>query len=199
MLNHPRSSLSVDRSRIPTNCRFEIDDAEEEWIFSEKFDFIHGRALATCFKDPSVVFRHAYNSLAPGGYLELQDGLFPMRYVGEPPVDSYLYRWNEIVMAGGEKAGRPWTNVQHYKRWMEELGFEDVTVKDFFWPLNPWAKGKYFKQIGQWFGEDLLIGLEGISLKVMGLVGWEVEDIKVFLEGLRKDIVDPKIHAYMPL
>jgi hypothetical protein len=158
----------TDIFRVPTNCRFEIDDAEEEWVFSEKFDYIHGRALATCFKDPSIVLRHAFNSLIPGGYLELQDGCFPMRYIGEPPVDSHIYKWNEIVIAGGEKSGRPWTNVQHYKRWMEEIGFEEVVVKEFFWPLNPWAKGKYFKTIGEWFGADLLSGLEGVSLKVMG-------------------------------
>jgi trans-aconitate methyltransferase len=67
---------------VPPNLQFEINDAEDEWVFSQKFDFIHGRALLTCFKDPSFVIAEAYKSLAPGGYLELQDGVFPFEYVG---------------------------------------------------------------------------------------------------------------------
>lgn len=42
-------------SSVPPNLRFEIDDAEDEWIFSERFDYIHGRALLSCFKEPSFV------------------------------------------------------------------------------------------------------------------------------------------------
>ncbi len=33
-------------------ARFEVDDAEDEWAFSTKFDYIHSRAVLTCFKDP---------------------------------------------------------------------------------------------------------------------------------------------------
>jgi hypothetical protein len=110
-----------------------------------------------------------------------------------------LYKWNQIILAGGEKSGRSWMNVQHYKHWMEDIGFEDVVQKTFFWPTNPWAKGDYFKKLGLLFREDLLIGLEGISLKVMGLMGWAPEDIQAFLTGLRKDIQDPAIHAFLPM
>jgi len=54
-------------------------------------------------------------------------------------------------MEGSTKAGRPWINVTNYKRWMEELGFEDVVEKTFYWPTNAWAKGRYGKQVGAFF------------------------------------------------
>jgi hypothetical protein len=34
---------------------------------------------------------------------------------------------------------------------MEELGFEDVVDKTFYWPCNTWAKGRYLKQVGVFF------------------------------------------------
>ena len=174
-------------------------DAEDEWTFSNKFDYIHGRALAACFKDPASVLRQAFDSLAPGGYLELQDGVFPFQFIGEPPTESYLQKWGEMMMAGGEKAGRPWNNVQYYNSWLEEIGFEDVVQKTFYWPVGPWAEGEYFKQVGKLFQADLLHSLEGISLKMMGLTGWSGDEIKDFIEGLRKALLDTSIHGYLPM
>jgi hypothetical protein len=82
---------------------------------------------------------------------------------------------------------------------MEQIGFEDVVQKMFYWPIHSWAEGEYFKQVGKLFQADLLHGLEGVSLKVMGLMGWSGEEIKGFIERLRKDILDPMMHAYLPM
>ena len=108
-----------------------------------------------------------------------------------------MYKWNEILVAGAAKSGRPWTNAQHYKRWMEQIGFEDVVEKFFYWPTNLWAKGAYFKEIALYWQKDLLNGLEAISLKVMGAMGWSAEAVRAFLDGVRKDVRDPSIHAYL--
>ena len=114
-------------------------------------------------------------------------------------MDSDLYKWNELVVAGAAKSGRPWTNAQHYKQWMEEIGFEDVVEKKFFWPTNSWPKGAYFKQVAIYWQADILRGLEGISLKVIGALGWSAEEIRAFLPAVKKDIKDTSIHAYLPM
>lgn len=131
--------------------------------------------------------------------MELQDGTFPFLYVGPPATDSALYKWSTIVTEGAAKSGRPWTNVQHYKRWMEELGFEDVVEKKFYWPTSAWAKGEYYKTVAAWWQTDLLAGIEGISLKVMGVMGWEADKVREFLVDVRKDVKDTSIHAYLPM
>ncbi|KIW08646.1 hypothetical protein, variant [Verruconis gallopava] len=190
---------AIQPTYLPPNCSFIIDDAEDPWVFPHKFDYIHGRALLSCFKDPREVLKSAYDYLNPGGILELQDGFFPFKYVGPEPVESNLYKWSEIVTEGAAKSGRPWTNAQYYKQWMEELGFEDVVEKRFYWPTSAWAKGRYFKEVSMYWQEDLLQGLEGISLKVMMLMGWKVDDIREFLEKVKDDIKDRNIHAYLSI
>ena len=105
----------------------------------------------------------------------------------------------DLVVTGAAKSGRPWNNAQHYKRWLEEIGFEDVVEKRFYLPMNTWAKGKYFKQLSLYCQADLLNGLEAISFRTMGAMGWSAEDIRSFLPGVRKDIHDTSIHAYVPL
>lgn len=129
----------------------------------------------------------------------MHDGTFPLRYIGEPPIGSAIYKWSEIVVSGGEKFGRPWTNAQYYKRWMEDIGFEDVVEKQFYVLTSPWAKGEYFKQVGRYYGTNLQVGLENISLKVMQALGWEVDDAKVFLQSVRKELEDNCVYSYLPV
>jgi hypothetical protein len=105
-----------------------------------------------------------------------------------------------LVVAGAAKTGRPWTNVQHYKRWIEEIGFENVVEKTYYLPTNPWAKGRYFKDIAVLWHKDITSGLEGISLKVLGNLGWSVDEIHVFLAAVRDDFQEPEhslLHAYI--
>lgn len=44
------------------------------------------------------MIKEAFKSLEPGGYLELQDECFPFQYRAEPPKDSALYTWTELVL-----------------------------------------------------------------------------------------------------
>lgn len=165
-------------------------------MFKEPFDYIHGRMLLSCFKDPRSVFKKAYDSLAPGGYFEMQDLVCPFQYMGESPVGSPLYKWCEIICEAASKLGRPWTNVPKYKQWFEEIGFEDVVEKKHYFPLNAWPKGDFYKRVSVYAQTDLLNGLEGLSLKLMGLMGWSTEEIKEFLVGVKDDVQNTSIHVY---
>jgi hypothetical protein len=182
---------------LPDNCRFEIDDAEDEWTYSEPFTFIHGRALMSCFDDPSKVVQQAFENLEPGGFIEFQDAIFPMHWVGEPPRDSALFRWNELLMEGLRRIGRSWSNVSNYPRYFEEAGFENIVDRRFYWPTSPWAKGKYFKTVAMYFQEDMLQGLEGISMKVLQATGMSPQEVLDFVEEVKKDFRDTNMHAYV--
>ncbi|KAI0159930.1 S-adenosyl-L-methionine-dependent methyltransferase [Hypoxylon sp. FL1284] len=200
---HPESEVigtelsPIQPQYLPENCKFEIDDAEDEWTFGEPFDFIHGRALMSCFDDPAAVVRQAAANLAPGGVLEFQDALFPMSYVGEPPAGSALYRWNELMLEGVARLGRSWSNAKNYRDYFEDAGLERVVEKRFYWPTSPWAKGAYFKTVAAWFQEDMLVGIEAMSLKVLGGLGMDPDQVRDFVEEVRKDLRDTNIHAYL--
>jgi hypothetical protein len=129
----------------------------------------------------------------------MHDGTYPFGYIGPKPVDSALYQWSEVCVAGGMKLGRPWDNAQYYTDWMKEIGFEEVVERQFFAPMSPWAQGEYFQQVGRYWRANWETGIEAISLKVMGALGWEVEDAKVFLKKVRDEMWENKTAVYLPM
>ena len=158
---------------------------------------MHGRALLTCFRDPASVIKQAYNSLAPGGWLELQEAEMPMVYATPPPEGCAIKRWNELVCEGARRSGRPWGNAPNYKRWLKEAGFEAVVERRFYWPMNPWPRGNYYKTVGAYFLADMLDGIEGISFKVLQTMGMTLDEIKPLLEDARRDMKNQSIHTYL--
>jgi hypothetical protein len=50
----------TNKSSVPPNLSFEIDDVEKEWTWSRKFGFIFSRMMAGSFKDVSMVLKQAY-------------------------------------------------------------------------------------------------------------------------------------------
>ncbi|KAI0130176.1 S-adenosyl-L-methionine-dependent methyltransferase [Xylariales sp. AK1849] len=74
----------------PPNVSFEICDAEDECAFNRKFDFIHMRAVLTCFRDPRLVIASAIEALGSGGYIELRDACMPFRCLTPRPGDCAL-------------------------------------------------------------------------------------------------------------
>lgn len=155
------------------------------------------RAVVTCFKDPRSVFISAFKALAPGGYLQLRDPLFPFLYHDPPPADCALKRWNDLILEAGTKLGRKWTNAHNYRQWFEELGFKDVVEIRERLPLSPWAKGKRTKYLSLWLQHDMLSGIEGMSMALFTRVlGWQAEEVKDFLVAVKRDIQDTSLHAY---
>ncbi|KAH8882141.1 S-adenosyl-L-methionine-dependent methyltransferase [Thozetella sp. PMI_491] len=205
-IKHPEAQVfgtdlsPIQPEFIPENCTFEVDDAEDPWTWNQPFDYIHGRALLSCFRDPKGVIQQAFDNLSPGGYLELQDACFPFSFADGSPEDTYMHKWNNsITEALVTKTDRTWDNVRRYKRFMEEVGFEDVVERNFYWPTNQWAKGKYYKSLAALFQEDMSTGLESISLRLFSLLGWDVPKIKDFLEKVWADFKDPKIRCYLEI
>lgn len=155
------------------------------------------RAIVTCFRDPRAVFASALEALAPGGYLQLRDPLFPFCYLTPPPDKCALKRWNDLVLEAAAKLGRKWTNAHRYRQWLEELGFRDVVEVKERLPLSPWVKSKRLKYLSLWLQHDMLSGLEGMSMALFTRVlGWKPDAVKAFLEDVRRDMQDTNIHAY---
>jgi len=63
---HPEAQvLGIDLSPIqppylPPNVTFQVDDLEETWTFSTKFDFIYSRMLTASFKDWPRFFQQSF-------------------------------------------------------------------------------------------------------------------------------------------
>lgn len=73
---------------------------------------------------------------------------------------------------------------------MEQIGFEDVVEEKAFWPINTWAKGAYFKEIGSYVAKDLLNGLEGLSLKLLEKLSWSPEEVREIVLEVRRNLFE---------
>jgi SAM-dependent methyltransferase len=185
---------------VPPNCRFEIDDAEDDWLYTQNFDYIHGRLLAVCFKDPATVFQKAFHSLSPRGYFEMFDFSADIRCLDDSLAGTALEKFHGMMIQGVKSLGKDMTRAPKYKEYFRDAGFIDIVEKQFRWPTNDWPKGKYYKSVGLWYNRDLQEGLSGMAMAIFtrGLK-MSKEEVDTFLEVVRKDIDDRMIHAYLPL
>jgi ubiquinone/menaquinone biosynthesis C-methylase UbiE len=184
---------------VPANCQFEIDDAEDEWVYSKKFDFIHIHFIMTYFTNPRFVIKQTYKTYAPDSYLEMQDGVLPLHCHDDTLEGTVLEAWVKTGHEAGMKVGRPWNNAPNYKRWMEEIGFEDVREKIFEVPTNPWAKGRRAKELGMWFNADMSEALGASRVLLLKVLKWSPEKVEPFLDSVKIDLKKKEIHAYMPM
>jgi hypothetical protein len=191
--------LTESRS-VPANCRFEVDDAEDEWLYTQKFDFIHGRAMEFCFKDPAAVFQKAFHSCTPGGYFQMAGAALPIRCVDDSLEGTTLLKFANMMIEGMRMAGKDITQAPRYKSYMEAAGFIDVVEDHFQWPTNTWPKAKHHKTLGMLFNQDMQEGLSGIVMGICTRVyKMSPAEVEALVVDVKKDLNDRSIHAYQAM
>ncbi|KAI5456249.1 S-adenosyl-L-methionine-dependent methyltransferase [Mariannaea sp. PMI_226] len=206
---HPECQVTgVDLSPIqpqviPPNVTFYVDDLEEPWDFSTKFDFIFARFLTGSIRDWPKFFSQSFKFLSPGGTIELIDIVYPLKSDDDTlSEDSPLCRWAKLLQGAFAAIGSPLDSALKYEEQLEEAGFIDVKVVKRKWPLNRWPKDQKHKQIGTWAHVNTMDALAALSLAVFtraageGGLGWSKEELEVFLAGVRKDMNNLSIHSY---
>lgn len=198
--------LGVDLSPIqpqfvPPNCKFEIDDYDAEWTFSQKFDLVHGRLMVSSMADPQALFKKVYDHMAPGGWFELQDLFIPLQSDdGTMPETCAFYKWNHLFSDAVAKMGRDTTWVTEYKRWLKETGFVNVKQLNYKLPINTWPKNKALKELGKWNLINMIEGLEGYTVRPFTKVlGMSMEEVELLMMEVRKELHDKKMHSYWPM
>ncbi|KAG8362158.1 hypothetical protein FVEN_g79 [Fusarium venenatum] len=196
----------IQPSAIPPNASFYVDDLEESWDYSNKFDFIFARFLTGSIQDWPKFFSESFKNLNPGGRIELIDIIYPLLSDdGSLAKDSALSKWSEMLHDIFTKNGRPMDSALKYNDQLQEAGFTNVNIVKRNWPLNRWPKDPKHKQIGTWAQQNTLDALAALSLAVFtrpngqGGLGWKREEVEVFLTDVRKDIKNVKIHSYWPI
>lgn len=191
---------------VPRNCVFEIGDAEEaDWGFSDPdaggdggvFDYIHARAMVTCFKDARTIIRRIYENLAPGGYFELQDPCLPMRCDDGTMEGTALGEWNRLMDEGMLRMGKDLRDNLNWGRYMREVGFEGVVETRGATAFNTWPKGRKNKVLGALSNQNLSEGVQSMSLALFTRVlNMGSDQVTSFLGDVRRDLADTKIHSY---
>jgi SAM-dependent methyltransferase len=179
----------IQPSYVPPNVQLFIEDCEDDWAFSQKFDLIHGRALLSCFTKPKKVMRSIFDSLTPGGYFELQDIIFPCKSPDGTLEGTSLQKWQDLMLEGLRNLGKDFEKVKEYGNYMREAGLVDIVERKYVWALGPWVKGKKEKLQARWWAQNFLDGINGWSMAIITRgMGWTKDEVEVLLEGVRKDV-----------
>lgn len=201
---HPEAAVvGVDLSPIqppyvPPNLTWFVDDLEEPWEYSNKFDFIYTRMLTGSISSWPKFFAQSFANLNPGGWIEIADITFPIRCDDGTLSDSTpIKQWSDHMLQASYNLQRPLDSAQSYAKQLAEAGFVNIVERKFKWPQNAWPKDPRHKEIGLWAMENIVGGLQGLSMALFtrGL-NWSAEELEVFLTGVRKDMKDRKIHVY---
>ncbi|KAF2181082.1 S-adenosyl-L-methionine-dependent methyltransferase [Zopfia rhizophila CBS 207.26] len=185
----------IQPSLVPPNVKFEVDDVENTWVYSSKFDYIHSRYMTCSLKDWPKLMRQAYQFTKPGGWVEFQDFdlIFYTSSNGEfkkgDPIDAWISR----IASGLEKFGLEPHPGPKLENWVKEAGFINIEAKTLPIPTGTWPKDKKLKEIGAFDLIQFLDNLEGLTLRIYAAAyGWTPEEVKVLCAQLRKDFNNPK-------
>lgn len=111
-----------------------------------------------------------------------------------------LYKLGMYFLEGSKILNRSAEAPRQYKELMQKAGFVNIKEHHFKWPLSAWPKDPYYKEIGAWGFANLDGGLEGLTLGLFTrALKWTREETLVFCAEVRKQLRDPKIHAYLPM
>lgn len=123
---------NIDISRVPPNCRFEVDDFEEPWTYGQKFDYIHGREMEGSIRDHDQLFARALENLNENGWLEMAS----MEVASYSDDGTHLQAPNmqEIgknLHTASKLFGKDMASVSGWKEKMEKAGFINVKEEVF--------------------------------------------------------------------
>lgn len=123
----------IQPSWFPSNCRFEVDDIESEWLYGyQSFDYIHGRGMTGSIRDWRKLFSQAYDNLRPGGWLEIQEYEIEISSDdGSHLKAKNFVLWKDKLNEASQLFGKPFSDYSLHKQRMEEAGFIDVSEDTF--------------------------------------------------------------------
>ncbi|KAL7270675.1 hypothetical protein RUND412_006612 [Rhizina undulata] len=198
------SVIGVDLSPIqpkwlPPNLIFEVDDIEEPWPYKENsFDFIHLRHIVGFVYDLPKLYRQAFKSLKPGGWIEMQDfcELFSVDDDSLPP-DNVFTKWQENWEKSVAQCGREWaTLTPGIAKELRGVGCVEVTEKVIKLPLGRWPNAKHEKELGMYFQQQMIDMAEAVTLPFIKTMGWTNEEVQKYVVELQKALRNPKFHMH---
>lgn len=114
--------------------------------------------------------------------------------------DDPLFKWSAFMVEASGRLNQSLDKPSNYANWMREAGFVNVQSHVFRWPMNSWPKDKKYKKLGLWSLANSLDGLEGFSMAYFTRVlGWQADEVQIFLIGVRDDMKNRQIHSYCPM
>ena len=181
---------------VPGNVSFQVDDAENEWTFTDPFDLIHLRHLAGAFTSWRGVYVQAYQHLVPGGYLEVAD--FDYGEIANLLGTDYLHIWASALRSAVEMSKYP-RDLSHLEpALLASIGYTEITTRILNLPIGPWPGEK--ATAGKMLLVALLEGLEAHSLRLLTKYkSWTAEEVRDLCEKAKAELSVWKTGTFFPV
>lgn len=170
----------------------------QDWIFPYTLDYIHLRAMMTCFNDFQAVMHKSYDHMTTGGWIELYDGSWDFQCMDGSAQGTALEQWANLLYLGGLRAGRDMRRARHYKQYLLNAGFVDVDDKVVWCPGSPWPADPRHKEIG-WFMMENVLGMIDAHGKFLESAGLSPAEIEQLCSEARRDARNLGIHWFVPV
>ncbi|TGO73238.1 hypothetical protein BELL_0379g00180 [Botrytis elliptica] len=163
---------------IPPNLEFEIDDVEDTWRYSQKFDFIHIRSLGGSVASWPHLLDQARDNLNDGGFIELVDFEYHgYSDDGTGELAPSFQKWQAGLDEASRLFGRDLNVAMKFKDWLEEAGFEAVVERHWRVPMAPWARDRRNKEIGLYMQQNMLDATVAYGMAhFTRILGWSPEE-----------------------
>ncbi|KAI8712342.1 hypothetical protein NCS52_01332000 [Fusarium sp. LHS14.1] len=191
--------LPIQPSWVPPNLD-QMDDCTQDWTFGENtYDFVHIRWLFGSIMDWTALFKQAYKTLKPGGYIETQEP--SIRFESDDGTvneKTAMGQFGKIFVEGGKKMGRTMTVLEDgiQRKALEEAGFEAIEEVNFKTPIGSWPHDPKQKEIARFQQLAVEQDTEGTMMYVAALAGWSKEEVTVYIAQLRREFRSKDIHGY---
>jgi SAM-dependent methyltransferase len=183
----------------PNNCHFMTQDAEQEWqVGDAKFDIIHTRLVPFHAKEVPMVLHRCYDHLNPGGYIEMQEIIPPIRTdepVGAPEHSSKVLEWVRLRKEAACKLGIDYSITNQLPEAFSEAGFEEIQILDLKLPIGAWMDNEKMKDVGKTFLECMQLGKLDLSQELLAHLDMEEGQIINLVEQAGKELGVGKLYT----
>ncbi|KAK2782111.1 hypothetical protein FQN52_001045 [Onygenales sp. PD_12] len=188
----------IQPAYVPENLQFEIVDIEDDWDYTEPFDYIHIRGMEASIGDWPRLIQQAYDSLAPGGVIEIFD--FEARASTDDdslPESSAYHQLNVLFAEAAEKMGKPVGVSRRYPEFLTAAGFKDVCHETRKVPLTPWQSEPKMRELGHFMQLAMSESFEPYTLATFTrALDWNYNMVQALIAGARQDLKNPDYHIY---
>lgn len=180
-----------------SNCHLFVENSEtQDWIFPFPMDYVHLRSMGPCFTDIRTVFRRALNHMRPGGWIEIQDGVWELFSIDGSHRGSAMEHWLGLVKDGAARQGRDMSKVRKNRAYLEEVGFANVRDRYVPTPTSPWPRDGRLKKIGCYMGTTMLGTLSPYK-RMLALAGLDASEIDDLVGEVSRELHDVRRHCYV--
>ncbi|KAM7221204.1 S-adenosyl-L-methionine-dependent methyltransferase [Rhypophila decipiens] len=200
---HPSAEVTgVDFTPIqpnwaPPNLKFVVDDVEQEWNYGPEYDLVHFRQVFPVLKNHAVVLKQAYDSLKPGGWIEIQElGGAARCDDGSVPKEYSVHTFLDLCQEALSKFGSNFRIGNELEDPLKNAGFVNVSAKRLKVPIGTWPRDKRLRLVGLYFKIVLAQLVRPMAAKPFPALGMSKEEIDGLVARVEKDLANTGYHSY---